>query len=153
MNEFGQLNKINVEGDENIILQDINNSTITINTNNSGELMKFFTDFGERFNEFEKQLSTSNNVLLKVFMDKFSEFKNNSQRQDDTKLLENELARKLKHLLELKKIEEKNLNSAEIAIAQWAELAPPILLHRKETATMELERINAEITKIQKIND
>ena len=52
----------------------------------------------------------------------------------------------LDHLLKLKDIHAKNLRMAEEAIAKWGELAPPILIHRKEESLAEIEKVKAQLT-------
>lgn len=54
--ELKKLNKISLEGNENIVIQDIENTTITINKGNPEELKKFFAKYGEKMMDLEDVL-------------------------------------------------------------------------------------------------
>ena len=132
-----KIDKIGVTGNENILIQDINHSRITINMNNPSEITDFFINLINRLDEIECHLTKSNNEILNQFKTKFFEFKKQTNSSDNN----------LQHLFELKKIHEKNLNLSETALAKWGDLAPAVLLHRREDALKEIERINQEIFK------
>ncbi len=56
--DLKKLNKVFFDGDDNIVIQDINNATITINRNNTEELQKFFNNFSNRIAEFKRALTS-----------------------------------------------------------------------------------------------
>lgn len=50
------INKAEIDGDGNIVIQDADNSDITINMNNPEEIRNFFIDFQARLSEIPKQI-------------------------------------------------------------------------------------------------
>lgn len=50
------INKAEIDGDGNIVIQDADNSEITINMNNPEEIRNFFIDFQTRLSEIPKQI-------------------------------------------------------------------------------------------------
>ena len=50
------INKAEVKGDGNVVIQDADNSEITINTNNPEEIRKFFIDFQNKLSEIPKEI-------------------------------------------------------------------------------------------------
>lgn len=54
--DLKKLNKVFFDGDDNIVIQDINNSRITINRNNPKELQEFFNRFSNRITEMKAVL-------------------------------------------------------------------------------------------------
>lgn len=59
--KLNQINRIYFDGNENIVIQDIENSVITINKNNPDEINSFFINFSERLSEFETILTKNQN--------------------------------------------------------------------------------------------
>lgn len=74
-----KINKIFLDGNENIVIQDIEKSSIVINKNNPEELKMFFKSFKNRATELEQRLNEHQDgyVELKtLFTEYFSENKN-----------------------------------------------------------------------------
>lgn len=57
-------NKIAVDGDGNIVLQDISNSTITINPNDNEEVKRFFSEYENSLTELKHLLKNQQSELL-----------------------------------------------------------------------------------------
>jgi hypothetical protein len=66
------INKANIDGNGNVVIQDADNSEITINTNNPEEIRKFFIDFQDKLNNLPKKIleimesKNSNDVVLET---------------------------------------------------------------------------------------
>lgn len=59
--ETGSTNSIKIDGNRNIVLQDVNESTITININNETEIKEFIKNFGDRLNVIENWIKQNIN--------------------------------------------------------------------------------------------
>lgn len=66
------INKAEVTGDGNVVIQDADNSEITINTNNPEEIRKFFIDFQNKLSEIPKEIldmmesKNPNDVVIEI---------------------------------------------------------------------------------------
>ncbi len=66
------INKAQVDGHGNVVIQDADNSEITINTNNPEEIRKFFIDFQNKLNELPREIlelmesKSSNEVVIEA---------------------------------------------------------------------------------------
>ena len=50
------INKAEIDGNGNILIQDADNSEITINVNSPEEIRNFFIDFQDKLSEIPKQI-------------------------------------------------------------------------------------------------
>ncbi|MBN2893922.1 MAG: hypothetical protein JXL97_18785 [Bacteroidales bacterium] len=76
--DIKNINKIFLEGDENIVIQDIENSTITINKNNPEELKAFFGSFGDKIMNLEDIISGNKKEfaqLKAILIEQYSKIK------------------------------------------------------------------------------
>lgn len=80
MENLSKLNKIFVDGNDNIVLQDVNSQSITINKNNPEELKRFFDRFGGRMSELQSLISSQNEnfELLSEFLQEHNKHKEKS---------------------------------------------------------------------------
>lgn len=75
--ELKKLNKVFFDGDENIVIQDVENTKITINKNNPKELQYFFDNFKNRISELEEMLQLQHDgyrQLKNLFTEQFPKF-------------------------------------------------------------------------------
>jgi hypothetical protein len=67
-------NKIEVNGNQNIVIQDINGSQITLNVNDNSEIKAFFDKHQKEVNEILALLKNRNEPILKQFGEKIYNF-------------------------------------------------------------------------------
>jgi len=67
MNDLKKINKVFFDGNDNIVIQDIENANITINKNNKKELDGFFSNFSGRLAEFETVLIENQNRYISLY--------------------------------------------------------------------------------------
>ncbi|MBN2664069.1 MAG: hypothetical protein JXR68_10505 [Bacteroidales bacterium] len=63
---INEINRITLDGNENIVIQDVSNSTVTINKNNTEEIKEFFSAFGNKIMQLEDIISGNKMEFAKL---------------------------------------------------------------------------------------
>lgn len=63
---INQINRISLDGNENIIIQDVENTTITINKNDNEKLKSFFETLGDKILDLEDIISGNKKEFLEL---------------------------------------------------------------------------------------
>ena len=104
--DYNKINNINIDGNENIVLQDVSGQNITVNYNDISEIEKLIEKTGANQMFEIKQLITSQENYSKQLL----EIVNNIQKIADQKLIENKAQEALQNVDEiLRKFTEKSI--------------------------------------------
>jgi len=77
-NKIQKINRIFLDGNDNIVIQDVTDSNITINKNNTEEIKKFFSQFGDKIMELEDIISGNKSEfaeLKTILVEQFAKVK------------------------------------------------------------------------------
>jgi hypothetical protein len=96
--DYSKINKINLDGQGNIVLQDINGANVTVNYNNSDEFNQLLTQANETILAKIRDLMAQNDNVYRNFEDILKKY---LDLPSDIKQKKNEIAQKIAELKQL----------------------------------------------------